>query len=74
MERIYFDANATVPPLRSDGAVQRGLAEPGATHQHPPRRAEGPGPAGGGPAAIAEGSGGTQKLVFCASATEALYC
>ncbi|HOD32556.1 MAG TPA: aminotransferase class V-fold PLP-dependent enzyme [Holophaga sp.] len=76
MERIYFDANATVPPLpEAMEAVQRGLAEtwgnPTSTHREGQKaraRLE------EARRQIAEGLGvAPSELVFCASATEALY-
>lgn len=76
MERIYFDANATVPPLpEAVEAVQRGLREawgnPTSTHREGQRaraRLE------EARRQIAEGLGvAPGELVFCASATEALH-
>lgn len=76
MERIYFDANATVPPLpEAVEAVQRGMREawgnPTSTHREGQRaraRLE------EARRQIAEGLGvAPGELVFCASATEALH-
>lgn len=76
MERIYFDANATVPPLPEVmEAVQRGLREawgnPTSTHREGQKaraRLE------EARRQIAEGlEVAPSELVFCASATEALH-